>query len=96
MILTVLRALVEEDDVRRHGPPLRVSVEQIGLRPSGEVDPSTPLVQRAMAVTIGRAGAGRANHSPDEWWVNENGHLGIQRALLLLLAEAGYRGEKLR
>jgi acetylornithine deacetylase/succinyl-diaminopimelate desuccinylase-like protein len=113
-------AAVEENEFRRSGPPVQAVVERIGLRPSGEVDPSTPLVQRAMAatryfgeepfltrsstnsnipislgvpaVTIGRGGAGGANHSPEEWWVNEDGHRGIQRVLLLLLAEAGFSG----
>jgi acetylornithine deacetylase/succinyl-diaminopimelate desuccinylase-like protein len=116
----VEEATAEENEFRREGPPVQVNVERIGLRPSGETDPSTPLVQRAMAVTryfgeepfltrsstnsnipislgipavtIGRGGAGGANHSPDEWWLNEDGHLGIQRALLLLLAEAGFSG----
>jgi acetylornithine deacetylase/succinyl-diaminopimelate desuccinylase-like protein len=110
----------EENEFRRDGPPVQVNVERIGLRPSGETDPSTPLVQRAMAVTryfgeepflirsstnsnlpislgipavtIGRGGAGGANHSPGEWWLNKDGHIGIQRALLLLIAEAGYSG----
>ena len=107
----------EENAFRRGGEALEVSVEKIGARPSGETDPSAPLVQRAMAVTrhfdqeprlsrsstnsnipislgipaitIGRGGAGGANHSPDEWWLNEDGHLAVQRALLILVAEAG-------
>lgn len=40
----------EENAFRRDGGPLRVELEKIGSRPSGEVDPATPLVQRAMAV----------------------------------------------
>lgn len=112
--------LEEENEFRRDGPALRVEADRIGARPSGEVDPSTPLIQRALAaaryfgeepylsrsstnsnipislgipaVTIGRGGSGAENHSPDEWWVNEDGHKAIQRALLLLVAEAGYSG----
>jgi acetylornithine deacetylase/succinyl-diaminopimelate desuccinylase-like protein len=111
------QAAEEENGVRRGGPALEAEVEQIGLRPSGEVDPSTPLVQRAIwatrhfgeeprlsrsstnsnipislgipAITIGRGGSGGDNHSPGEWWVNIDGHKAIQRALLILLAEAG-------
>jgi acetylornithine deacetylase/succinyl-diaminopimelate desuccinylase-like protein len=107
----------EENAARRGGPPLEVEVDQIGLRPSGEIDPDVALVQRAMAVTrffgaeprlsrsstnsnipislgipavtIGRGGAGSENHSLTEWWANIDGHLGIQKALLLVLAEAG-------
>jgi len=116
----VERATEEENRFRREGPPLQAEAERIGSRPSGETDPATPLVQRAMAVTryfgeepylsrsstnsnipislgipavtIGRGGAGGENHSPGEWWLNQEGHKGIQRALLILLAEAGSSG----
>ena len=54
-----------------------------------------PIARGIPAVTIGRGGIGGANHSPDEWWMNRNGHLAIQRALLLLLAEAGLAGTAL-
>ena len=81
---------------------------KIGDRPSGEMDPTTPLIQRALAstaafgvqgelsrsstdsnipialgipaVTIGRGGIGGHGHAPDEYWVNRDGHLAIQRA----------------
>ncbi len=114
----VRRAESEENLFARDGQPVELEIEQIGLRPSGEVDPTTPLVQRAMAVTryfgeepflsrsstnsnipislgipavtIGRGGAGGENHSPGEWWVNEDGYKAIQRALLIVLAEAGF------
>lgn len=33
------------------GPPVTLELEMIGDRPSGEIPPETPLVQRAMAVT---------------------------------------------
>jgi len=116
----VARAEAEENQFRRDGLPMEVEVDKIGSRPSGETDPSTALVQRAMAVTrhfgeephltrsstnsnipislgipaitIGRGGAGADNHSPDEWWVNIDGHIAIQRALLILVAEAGLSG----
>jgi acetylornithine deacetylase/succinyl-diaminopimelate desuccinylase-like protein len=119
-LAAVERAVDGENQFRRDGPVVEVDVEQIGLRPSGEIDPSTPLVQRAMAVTryfgeeprlsrsstnsnipislgvpavtIGRGGAGGANHSPGEWWLNQEGYKAIQRALLILLFEAGYGG----
>jgi acetylornithine deacetylase/succinyl-diaminopimelate desuccinylase-like protein len=102
---------------RLHGDSLVADVELIGDRPSGILDPESPIVQRAMAateflggepslsigstnantpialgvpaVTIGRGGAGGGAHALDEWWLNENGHLAIQKALLLLVAEAG-------
>lgn len=114
------RGLQEQNELTREGAPLTVDVEMIGDRPSGAIDPATPLVQRAMAtvahfdtepelgisstdsntpiaqgipaVTIGRGGAGGGAHSLDEWWLNEDGHLAIQRALLLAVAEAELAG----
>lgn len=111
------RALEEENALRRRGEALTLDMDQIGERPSGETDPSAPLIQRAIAatelfgadaelrrsstnsnipiaqgvpaVTIGRGGVGGENHSPGEWWINRDGHLAIQRALLLLASEAG-------
>lgn len=111
------QGLAGENALRRDGPALTVDTDKIGDRPSGEMDPSTPLVQRALAttavfggqgelgrsstdsnipialgvpaVTIGRGGVGGNGHAPDEWWINRDGHLAIQRALLLLVAEAG-------
>jgi len=116
----VEKAEAEENQFRRDGLPIEVEVDKIGSRPSGETDPSSTLVQRAMAVTrhfgeepqltrsstnsnipislgipaitIGRGGVGAENHSPDEWWVNIDGHIAIQRALLILVAEAGLSG----
>ena len=47
----VQQALEEQNAIRRRGEALTVSVEKIGNRPSGELDPSVPLIQRAMAAT---------------------------------------------
>ena len=43
------RALEEQNALRRAGPPLTVDVELVGDRPSGVLDPSTPIVERAQA-----------------------------------------------
>jgi len=48
-----------------------------------------PISMGIPAVTIGRGGAGGDNHSPSEWWMNVEGHKAIQRAFLILVAEAG-------
>ncbi|MCY3548592.1 MAG: M20/M25/M40 family metallo-hydrolase [Gemmatimonadetes bacterium] len=51
-----------------------------------------PIALGVPAVTIGRGGMGFGAHTPEEHWVNVDGHLAIQRALLLLVAEAGLAG----
>jgi acetylornithine deacetylase/succinyl-diaminopimelate desuccinylase-like protein len=114
------RGLNEENQLRREGEALTVDKAKIGDRPSGEMDPATPLVQRALAttaafgvegelarsstdsnvpialgvpaVTIGRGGQGSNGHAPDEYWVNQDAFLAVQRALLLVVAEAGFAG----
>ncbi len=111
------RALKEQNERKRRGDPLTVEVELLGDRPSGTVDPSSPLIQRALAATrhfgvepqletgstdanvpialgipattIGRGGEGEGAHALHEWWSNVDGHLGIQKALLLVVACAG-------
>ncbi|HXV60720.1 MAG TPA: M20/M25/M40 family metallo-hydrolase [Vicinamibacteria bacterium] len=113
----VTRALEEQNERRRRGDPLTVEIQPVGDRPSGKVDPDTPLIQRALAATrffgvepelgsgstdanvpialgipattIGRGGAGEGAHSLHEWWSNEDGHIDIQKALLLVVASAG-------
>lgn len=113
----VQRALKEENAMKRRGPDLMVDVKLVGDRPSGRVEPTTPLVQRAMAastyfqvkpqlsvsstnantpiakgipaITIGSGGTGSGAHSLKEWWLNDKGVLGLERILLVLLAEAG-------
>ncbi len=47
----VQRALNEENAMKRRGPDLTVDVKLVGDRPSGRTEATTPLVQRAMAVT---------------------------------------------
>ena len=48
---SVERGLDEQNRRRDRGEPLSADLERIGDRPSGTVDPNTPLVRRAMAVT---------------------------------------------
>ncbi len=55
-------------------------------------DSNVPIALGIPAVTIGRGGVGGGAHSPGEYWVNVDGHLAIQRALLLVVAEAGMAG----
>ncbi len=48
-----------------------------------------PISLGIPAVTIGRGGVGGDNHSPTEWWMNVDAYKAIQRAFLILVAEAG-------
>jgi len=117
LVAAMRKAVDEENALKRRGEALTVVVDKIGNRPSGETDPNSALVQRAIAsseffgahpelgrsstnsnipislgvpaVTIGRGGVGGDGHAPTEWWINRDGHLAIQRALLLVVAEAG-------
>jgi tripeptide aminopeptidase len=114
------RGLDEENALRREGVALTIDNDKIGDRPSGEGDPSSPLVQRALAttalfgvegvlgrsstdsnipislgvpaVTIGKGGTGGAGHAPEEFWINRDAYVAVQRALLLVVAEAGLAG----
>lgn len=114
------RGAAEENELRREGDPIRAIKDKIGDRPSGELDPATPVIQRALAatgefgvqgqlarsstdsnvpialgvpaVTIGRGGQGSNGHAPDEFWVNVDAYLAVQRALVLVVAEAGLAG----
>ena len=54
----------------------------------GSTDASIPISKGIPAITIGRGGKGGANHSLNEWWVNIDGHIAIQYALLVLVSEA--------
>ena len=45
------RGLENENALRREGPLLEVELDRIGDRPSGELPPSTPLIQRTLAAT---------------------------------------------
>jgi di/tripeptidase len=68
------------------------SAAYFGTTPSlrtGSTNSNIPISKGIPAVTIGRGGKGDGAHSLHEWWINDEGHLAIQRTLLLLLAEAG-------
>lgn len=43
------RAVARHNEMRDRGEPLEVAFKSIGKRPSGFVDPETPLIQRALA-----------------------------------------------
>ena len=64
----------------------------LGLAPeldASSTDANVPISRGIPAITIGRGGVGAHSHSPDEYWINENGTRAIRRILLIALAEAG-------
>ena len=68
------------------------ATEAFGLNPElriSSTDANLPLSKGIPAVTMSRGGISGNSHAPDEWWQNEDGHIGIQIGLLTLLAEAG-------
>jgi hypothetical protein len=56
---------------------------------SGSTNANIAFSQGIPAVTIGKGGEGGAVHSLGEWWMNKDGYLGIQNALLLVLMQGG-------
>lgn len=68
------------------------TAEYLGAKPRlgvSSTNSNTPISLGVPAVTIGRGGKGGNSHALNEWYLNENGYLAINQALLLLLAEAG-------
>ncbi len=44
-------ALKDQNEMKRSGPDLKLTINKIGNRPSGRVDESVPLIQRTIAAT---------------------------------------------
>jgi acetylornithine deacetylase/succinyl-diaminopimelate desuccinylase-like protein len=68
------------------------ATEAFGIEPQlriSSTDANLPLSKGIPAVTMSRGGISGNSHAPDEWWQNQDGHIGIQIGLITLLAEAG-------
>ena len=68
------------------------ATQAFGIEPYLEIsstDANLPISRGIPAVTMSRGGLAGNSHSPDEWWENVDGHVGIQIGLVTLLAEAG-------
>jgi acetylornithine deacetylase/succinyl-diaminopimelate desuccinylase-like protein len=66
--------------------------QHLGIEPRlgrSSTDANIPISLGVPAITIGGGGAASAVHSPGEWYINRDGPLGIKRALLVVLAQAG-------
>ncbi|HZD05707.1 MAG TPA: M20/M25/M40 family metallo-hydrolase, partial [Longimicrobiales bacterium] len=70
----------------------RAATRALGLEPAlaiSSTDSNIPISRGIPAITVGGGGEGIGSHSPDERYVNTRGPLGIQRVLLIVLAQAG-------
>lgn len=64
----------------------------LGMEPTfgrSSTDSNIPISMGIPAVTIGGGGQGVGAHSLDEWFRNENGAVGVQRVMLVVLAQVG-------
>ena len=64
----------------------------LGLFPGyrrSSTDSNIPISMGVPAITIGGGGQGVGAHSLDEWFRNDRGHVGVQRVLLVVLAQVG-------
>jgi acetylornithine deacetylase/succinyl-diaminopimelate desuccinylase-like protein len=64
----------------------------LGIEPRlgrSSTDANIPISLGIPAITIGGGGQASGAHSLNEWFINANGVLGVKRALLILLAQAG-------
>ena len=66
-----------------------------GREPTSErssTDANVPIAAGIPAITIGGGGIAEGAHSLGEWWLGHGAEIGIKRALLIVLAEAGMAG----
>jgi len=67
-------------------------IERTGDKPklsASSTNANVPLSLGIPSITIGSGGVAGGAHALGEWFINKDGYLGIQNALLILLAEAG-------
>jgi tripeptide aminopeptidase len=59
---------------------------------ASSTDANVPIALGIPAVAIGAGGRGGGVHTAEEWYENQGGPLGVERALLTVLAVAGIHG----
>jgi tripeptide aminopeptidase len=72
----------------------RQATTAIGATPklaTGSTDASIPIALGIPAIAIGAGGRGGGAHTPHEWYDDDGGVRGLQRALLIVAAAAGLR-----
>jgi tripeptide aminopeptidase len=81
-----------------HHPLVRIAEDAtraLGIQPeltSSSTDANVAMSLDIPAIAIGAGGAAGGMHTTDEWYSNEDGVVGVERALLVVLACAGVGG----
>jgi acetylornithine deacetylase/succinyl-diaminopimelate desuccinylase-like protein len=75
--------------IQRSRAAVRYQGKEPGLG-SSSTNANIPISLGIPAISIGRGGHGGGAHSLDEWWLDVDGHLAVQNALLVVLAEGGF------
>lgn len=73
----------------------QAAIRYFGGRPvvrRSSTDSNVPISLGIPAVTLAAGGRGGRAHSLDEYWVNQNAWVAVQRLLLIMTGEAGYKG----
>lgn len=79
-------------------PLVRVTsaiTRSLGARPEmvgSSTDANVPMALGIPSIAIGAGGDSGGIHTLDEWYANDGGALGVERALLVVLAAAGCEG----
>lgn len=71
------------------------ATREVGASPelvASSTDANIPMALNIPAITVGAGGESGGVHTVEEWFENRGGALGIERALLLLLDQAGFPG----
>jgi acetylornithine deacetylase/succinyl-diaminopimelate desuccinylase-like protein len=72
----------------------RAATRRVGERPqlvASSTDANVPIALGVPAIALGAGGESGRTHTTEEWYTNDRGPAGIERALLTLLAVAGVR-----
>jgi di/tripeptidase len=75
----------------------RAATRFIGEQPelvASSTDANTAISIGLPAIAIGAGGTSGGTHTPGEWYANEGGPAGIQRALITAVAFAGLAGDE--
>lgn len=71
----------------------QATIRHFGGRPNiqrSSTDSNIPISLGIPAITLAAGGSGGRSHSLDEYWINRNAYVAVQRLLLVLTAEAGF------